>query len=73
MKFSLRLFLLPLLALLVGPAGAKLNVVATTPDLGAIARAIGGDQIDLTDQLEYILNDIEENKAAIIEDIKNGA
>ena len=48
MKFSLRLFLLPLLALLVGPAGAKLNVVATTPDLGAIARAIGGDQIDLT-------------------------
>lgn len=26
-----------------------------------------GDQIDLTDQLEYILNDIEENKEAIIE------
>ncbi len=32
-----------------------------------------GDQIDLTDQLEYILSDIEEHKAAIIEDVKNGA
>ena len=32
-----------------------------------------GDQIDLTDQLEYILNDIEENKEAIIEDIRSGA
>jgi zinc/manganese transport system substrate-binding protein len=30
------------------PALAKLNVVATTPDLGAIAREIGGEQIDLT-------------------------
>jgi zinc/manganese transport system substrate-binding protein len=30
------------------PALAKLNVVATTPDLGAIAREIGGDRIDLT-------------------------
>ncbi len=29
-------------------AEAKLNVVATTPDFGAIARAIGGDQIELT-------------------------
>src|SRR4051812_43194922 len=29
------------------PAFAKLNVVATTPDLGAIAHEIGGDQIDL--------------------------
>ncbi len=27
---------------------AKLNVVATTPDLGAIARAIGGDHVALT-------------------------
>ena len=27
---------------------AKLNVVASTPDLGAIAQAIGGDKIDLT-------------------------
>lgn len=32
-----------------------------------------GDQIDLSDQLEYILNDLETNKQAIIEDIKNGA
>lgn len=32
-----------------------------------------GDQIDLTDQLEYILSDLEANKTAIIEDIKNGA
>lgn len=32
-----------------------------------------GDQIDLTDQLEYILNDLEANKKAIIEDIKSGA
>ena len=29
-------------------AQAKLNVVATTPDLGAIAREIGGDAITLT-------------------------
>lgn len=32
-----------------------------------------GNQIDLNDQLEYILNDLEENKQAIIEDITNGA
>jgi transcriptional regulator of NAD metabolism len=32
-----------------------------------------GDQIDLTDQLEYILAELESNKAAIVEDIKNGA
>jgi zinc/manganese transport system substrate-binding protein len=30
------------------PALAKLNVVATTPDLGAIAREIGGEHIELT-------------------------
>jgi zinc/manganese transport system substrate-binding protein len=30
------------------PAAAKLNVVATTPDLGALARDIGGDHIELT-------------------------
>lgn len=29
-------------------AHAKLNVVATTPDIGAIAREIGGDKIELT-------------------------
>jgi hypothetical protein len=32
-----------------------------------------GDQIDLNDQLEYILADLEANKRAIIEDITNGA
>jgi zinc/manganese transport system substrate-binding protein len=32
----------------VWPAFAKLNVVATTPDLGAIAQAIGGERIELT-------------------------
>lgn len=32
-----------------------------------------GDQIDLSDQLEYILNDLETNKQAIIEDIAHGA
>ena len=48
MKSSLRLISLAALALLAVPAHAKLIVVATTPDLGAIAHAIGGDQIDLT-------------------------
>jgi hypothetical protein len=32
-----------------------------------------GDQIDLSDQLEYILGQLEQNKAAIIEDINSGA
>jgi hypothetical protein len=32
-----------------------------------------GNQIDLTDQLEYILADLEANKKAIIEDIQSGA
>lgn len=32
-----------------------------------------GDQIDLNDQLEYILSDLESNKEAIIKDITNGA
>ena len=31
-----------------------------------------GNQIDLTDQLEFILAELENNKAAIIEDIKSG-
>ena len=47
MKSLLRPSLLSVIALLTGPAFARLNVVATTPDLGAIARVIGGDQIDL--------------------------
>ncbi len=32
-----------------------------------------GNQIDLNDQLEYILGDLETNKQAIIEDITSGA
>lgn len=32
-----------------------------------------GDQIDLNDQLEFILSDIEANKEAIIQDLKNGS
>lgn len=32
-----------------------------------------GDQIDLNDQLEYIIGDLEANKQAIVEDITNGA
>lgn len=31
-----------------------------------------GSQIDLSDQLDYILSEIERNKSAIIEDIKRG-
>ena len=31
-----------------------------------------GDQIDLSDQLEYILSNFEQNKKAIVEDISNG-
>lgn len=30
------------------PAGAKLNIVATTPDLAAVARAVGGDAVEIT-------------------------
>jgi hypothetical protein len=36
-----------------------------------VLRAIG-DQIDLTDQLEYIMSELESNKAAMLEDIKRG-
>lgn len=32
-----------------------------------------GDQIDLNDQLEYIIGDLEANKKAIVEDINHGA
>lgn len=32
-----------------------------------------GNQIDLNDQLEYILGDLEEHKQAIMEDVRNGA
>lgn len=37
-----------------------------------VLKAIG-DQIDLSDQLEYILAELESNKPAILEDIKRGA
>lgn len=36
-----------------------------------VVKAIG-DQIDLSDQLEYILAQLEANKAAILEDVRNG-
>jgi translation initiation factor 6 (eIF-6) len=32
-----------------------------------------GNQIDLNDQLEYIMSEMEANKQAILEDIKNGS
>lgn len=35
--------------------------------------AVIGDQIDLNDQLEYILADLEANREAIIQDINHGA
>lgn len=37
-----------------------------------ILQAIG-NQIDLSDQLEYILGELEANKQAILEDVKSGA
>jgi hypothetical protein len=36
-----------------------------------VLKAIG-NQIDLSDQLDFILSELEHNKTAIIEDIKNG-
>ncbi len=41
-------FLMGLLAASPLPAYAKLNVVATTPDLGSIVREIGGDRVEVT-------------------------
>ncbi len=37
-----------LLPAFAGPALAKLTVVATTPDLGAVASAVGGDRVAVT-------------------------
>src|SRR6478672_7173556 len=41
-------FITPLLLLLPLVAQAKLNVVATLPDLGSLAREIGGDKVEIT-------------------------
>src|SRR5436190_4200517 len=41
------LYLLGALLLAVASAQAKLNVVASTPDLGALAREVGGDKVDV--------------------------
>src|SRR5215831_6040845 len=42
------LFLCLAFVALCHPALAKLNVIASTPDLGSIAHTIGGDHIELT-------------------------
>src|SRR5512139_2240642 len=48
MKYLLGTLLCLALPAAVNPVWAKLNIVATTPELGSIAAAIGGDQITLT-------------------------
>lgn len=48
MKSLTRILLASLLGINGAVAHGKLRVVATTPDLGAVASAIGGDRIDLT-------------------------
>ena len=50
MTSTLRGFVLALVlvALAAAPARAKPTVVATTPDLGALARAVGGDDVDVS-------------------------
>lgn len=48
MRFLIKtFFLMGLLAASPLPAYAKLNVVATTPDLGSIAREVGGDRAEV--------------------------
>ena len=46
-KGSLHLIIAPLLLLCPLVVQAKLNVVATLPDLGSLAHEIGGDKVDL--------------------------
>ena len=41
------LLLLPFFAATLNAPASKLNVVTTTPDLGALAREIGGDRVDV--------------------------
>ena len=48
MKMPPRILFPLLCALLMARAQAKLNVVASTPDFGAIAQEIGGDRIELS-------------------------
>src|SRR5437773_2401780 len=43
-----RLLVGVLLSQIPGVARAKLNVVATTPDFGTIAKEIGGDRVEVT-------------------------
>jgi len=44
-----RLFGVTLLVLLaLGPAAARIRIVTTTPDLTAIARAVGGERVEVT-------------------------
>src|SRR5882757_7744739 len=45
----------------------------TTDIINHSVLAAVGNQIDLNDQLEYILADLDANKQAIIEDMSNGA
>jgi zinc/manganese transport system substrate-binding protein len=48
MKPCLLFFGLPALVLTAVSCQAKLNVIATTPDFGALAREIGGDRVEVT-------------------------
>src|SRR3954447_7713575 len=48
MKNLLRILTFALFGLAAGVSEAKLNVVTTLPDLGALAREIGGDKVDVT-------------------------
>ena len=46
----MKTFLAGLIAVALGgfPASAKLNIIATTPDLAAIAQEVGGKQVEIT-------------------------